>query len=93
MVSKSKGHRGGAEVRAQRVVKVNAAEDAGDERGDAGAPGGAGADRAGRADAREGATCADEGRLLVALQLGEGTPMDVVDRSRVQCGSRGHSRG
>ena len=35
----------------------------------------------------------DEGRLLVALQLGEGTPVDVVDRMRVQFGSRGHPRG
>ena len=29
MVSKSKGHRGGAEVRAQRVAKADAAEDTG----------------------------------------------------------------
>ena len=70
MVGKSKIRRGGTTVGAQRLADSGAAE----------MPRSAGTDSAVRADAHEGAPRVDEGRLLVALQLGEGAPMDVVDR-------------
>jgi hypothetical protein len=92
MVGKSKVHRGGAKVGAKRVDGAGATEDARDEGGNAGAPGCASTDDVRRADARDGAARVDEGRLLVALQLGKGTSMNVINRVGIQGGGRSHSQ-
>ena len=84
MIGDSKIHRGGTKIVAEARGDVGAAQDAGEEVEDAGAPRHAGGDAVGGAEARKGASSVQEGRLLVTLEIGDGAPMDLIDRVGVQ---------
>ena len=84
MIGKDKIHRGGAKIAVNAGDDACAAQNAGERVEDAGAPRHAGGDAVGGAEAREGASSVQEGRLLVALKVGDGAPVDLVDRVGVQ---------